>query len=238
MDRISLSGVTATGYHGVFDFERREGQPFVVDAVLHLDFGRAAASDDVRDTAHYGEVAGRITDWITGEPLNLIEALAVTDGRRPAQGIQHRSRGDHCAQAKGPHRGSLRRRGRQRLPGAHMNSHNAGTRGRCWPWAATWASATTRCPKPSADLVGPAGSAAPRGLAGGADQGRGRPGRPAGLPQHGDFGGDRRSNRWSSSGTARRWKTSTTGSARCAGGRGRSTSTSSSTVTWKAPIPS
>ena len=77
MDRISLTGVTATGYHGVFDFERREGQPFVVDAVLHLDFNQAAESDDVRDTAHYGEVAGRITDWITGEPLNLIEALAV-----------------------------------------------------------------------------------------------------------------------------------------------------------------
>ena len=48
MDRITLSGVTAVGHHGVFDFERREGQPFVVDAVLHLDFSRAAASDDVR----------------------------------------------------------------------------------------------------------------------------------------------------------------------------------------------
>ena len=77
MDRITLSGVTAIGHHGVFDFERREGQPFVVDAVLHLDFAKAAVSDDVRDTAHYGEVAERIKDWITGEPLNLIEALAV-----------------------------------------------------------------------------------------------------------------------------------------------------------------
>ncbi|BCW73910.1 MULTISPECIES: dihydroneopterin aldolase [unclassified Arthrobacter] len=77
MDRITLTGVTAVGHHGVFDFERREGQPFVVDAVLHLDFTEAAKSDDVRDTAHYGEVAQRITDWISGEPLNLIEALAV-----------------------------------------------------------------------------------------------------------------------------------------------------------------
>jgi len=77
MDRITLTGVTAVGHHGVFDFERRDGQPFVVDAVLYLDFGPAAASDDVGDTAHYGEVAQRITDHITGEPLNLIEALAV-----------------------------------------------------------------------------------------------------------------------------------------------------------------
>lgn len=77
MDRITLSGVTAVGHHGVFDFERRDGQPFVVDAVLHLDFAKAAQSDDVSDTAHYGEVAERIRGWITGEPLNLIEALAV-----------------------------------------------------------------------------------------------------------------------------------------------------------------
>lgn len=77
MDRITLSGVTAVGHHGVFDFERREGQPFVVDAVLYLDFAKAAESDDVRDTAHYGEVAQRITEWISGDPLNLIEALAV-----------------------------------------------------------------------------------------------------------------------------------------------------------------
>lgn len=77
MDRITLTGVTAVGHHGVFDFERREGQPFVVDAVLYLDFTEAAQSDDVLDTAHYGEVAQRITEWISGEPLNLIEALAV-----------------------------------------------------------------------------------------------------------------------------------------------------------------
>jgi dihydroneopterin aldolase len=77
MDQITLTGVTAVGHHGVFDFERRDGQPFVVDAVLHLDFSAAAASDDVLDTAHYGEVADCIRGWITGEPLNLIEALAV-----------------------------------------------------------------------------------------------------------------------------------------------------------------
>jgi dihydroneopterin aldolase len=77
MDRITLTGVTAVGHHGVFDFERQEGQPFVVDAVLYLDFAKAAETDDVRDTAHYGEVAQRITEWISGEPLNLIEALAV-----------------------------------------------------------------------------------------------------------------------------------------------------------------
>ena len=77
MDQITLTGVTAVGYHGVFDFERRDGQPFVVDAVLHTDFTKAAETDDLQYTAHYGEVAGLITRHIEGEPLNLIEGLAV-----------------------------------------------------------------------------------------------------------------------------------------------------------------
>lgn len=77
MDRITLTGITAVGHHGVFDFERREGQPFVVDAVLYTDFTKAAETDDLQHTAHYGQVAELITSHITGEPLNLIEALAV-----------------------------------------------------------------------------------------------------------------------------------------------------------------
>ena len=35
-DRISLTGITAFGHHGVFDFERQQGQPFVVDVSCTL----------------------------------------------------------------------------------------------------------------------------------------------------------------------------------------------------------
>jgi dihydroneopterin aldolase len=75
-DRISLSGLRVRGHHGVFDFERRDGQDFVVDVVLELDLTKAAASDDVADTVHYGELAGRLAEVIAGEPVNLIETLA------------------------------------------------------------------------------------------------------------------------------------------------------------------
>ncbi|GAA2630972.1 dihydroneopterin aldolase [Dactylosporangium fulvum] len=75
-DRISLSGLTVRGNHGVFDFERRDGQDFVIDAVLELDLAPAAASDDVADTVHYGELAERLAEVVGGEPVNLIETLA------------------------------------------------------------------------------------------------------------------------------------------------------------------
>ena len=76
MDVIKLSGITAIGYHGVFDHERRDGQPFTIDVALHTDIRAAAAADDLTLTAHYGELAEGVKEIITGEPVNLIETLA------------------------------------------------------------------------------------------------------------------------------------------------------------------
>lgn len=76
-DRITLTGLRAFGRHGVFDFEREAGQDFVVDAVLELDLTTAAASDDVADTVHYGELADALVAIITGPPVNLLETLAT-----------------------------------------------------------------------------------------------------------------------------------------------------------------
>jgi dihydroneopterin aldolase len=75
-DEVSLVGLRARGRHGVYDFERAQGQDFVVDVVLRLDLSAAAASDDVADTVHYGELAGRLVKIVEGEPVNLIETLA------------------------------------------------------------------------------------------------------------------------------------------------------------------
>ncbi|MFI5955493.1 dihydroneopterin aldolase [Cryptosporangium sp. NPDC051539] len=76
-DRITLTGLTVTGYHGVYDHERRDGQPFVVDVVLELDTGKAAATDDVTDTVHYGELARKLAAVVEGEPVNLLEKLVA-----------------------------------------------------------------------------------------------------------------------------------------------------------------
>lgn len=75
-DQVCLRGISAYGYHGVFDFERRDGQPFVVDVTCRLDLAAAAASDDLADTLDYSHLATAIVADIEGPPLNLIEALA------------------------------------------------------------------------------------------------------------------------------------------------------------------
>ena len=76
-DVIALTGLRVRGHHGVFDFERREGQDFVVDVALSLDTRTAAASDEVADTVHYGDLASALAEVIAGEPVNLVETLAA-----------------------------------------------------------------------------------------------------------------------------------------------------------------
>jgi dihydroneopterin aldolase len=75
-DRIALTGLEATGHHGVLEHERRDGQIFVVDVALEVDTRATARSDDVADTVNYAEVADRVVAHISGEPVNLIETLA------------------------------------------------------------------------------------------------------------------------------------------------------------------
>lgn len=90
IDEITLTGVRAFGYHGVFDDERRDGQEFVVDVTLYVSTAPAAASDDVSDTVHYGEVAERIVELVGRDPLNLIEGVAarIADDLLTWDGVQ------------------------------------------------------------------------------------------------------------------------------------------------------
>ena len=76
-DRIELRGLRVFGHHGVFDFERRDGQEFLVDVTLWTDFTAAAASDDIADTIHYGELAEQVVAIVAGEPRDLIETVVT-----------------------------------------------------------------------------------------------------------------------------------------------------------------
>ena len=76
VDCIRLTGLAADGRHGVYDFEREQGQRFVVDVALWGDLAEAAASDDVGDTVNYADLAAGIVEIIQGGPVNLIETLA------------------------------------------------------------------------------------------------------------------------------------------------------------------
>lgn len=75
-DRIALRGLRVFGRHGVLPEERRDGQDFLIDAVLWLDTAAAAANDDLTRTVDYGALAHELARIAGGEPVALIETLA------------------------------------------------------------------------------------------------------------------------------------------------------------------
>lgn len=76
LDTIQLTGLRVRAHHGVYDFERENGQDFVIDVTVWLDLARAAASDDVATTIHYGELAESIALAVAADPVDLIETVA------------------------------------------------------------------------------------------------------------------------------------------------------------------
>lgn len=75
-DELVIAGVECFAHHGVFDFERREGQVFVIDLALGIDTRPAAASDDLQDTVHYGTLVDRVKAAVESDPVDLIESVA------------------------------------------------------------------------------------------------------------------------------------------------------------------
>lgn len=75
-DQIVIRGIRGLGHHGVFEYERRDGQEFAVDVTLHVNIRAAAGSDALIDTVDYGVVADEVHTIITGPSVDLIERLA------------------------------------------------------------------------------------------------------------------------------------------------------------------
>ena len=75
-DELSILGIECFAHHGVFDFEKRTGQTFVIDLSLGVETAAAAASDDLRDTVDYGSLVGSVKAAAEKDPVDLIETLA------------------------------------------------------------------------------------------------------------------------------------------------------------------
>ena len=74
-DELAVTGIECFAHHGVFDFEKREGQTYVVDLELGLDTRAAAASDHLDDTVNYGTLALDVKAAVERDPVDLIETV-------------------------------------------------------------------------------------------------------------------------------------------------------------------
>ena len=75
MAKILLEDLRFHSYHGVHDFEARDGGTFVVNVTLELDLDKAGESDNLGDTLDY-ESAYKIVEEEMSRRSKLIENVA------------------------------------------------------------------------------------------------------------------------------------------------------------------
>ena len=76
MDKITLSKMEFEGHTGCFDFEKKDGQKFVVSLDLFVDRIRGCYTDELSDTVDYSKIYEVTKEIVTGDDGNLIEHLA------------------------------------------------------------------------------------------------------------------------------------------------------------------
>ncbi len=75
-DKISIKGIKGFGYHGVFDFEKRDGQNFYVDLDIEADLTAASLTDNLADSIDYSLLTAIAKEAIEKLQFDLIERLA------------------------------------------------------------------------------------------------------------------------------------------------------------------
>jgi dihydroneopterin aldolase len=75
-DKISIKGIKGFGFHGVFDFEKRDGQYFFVDLDIEIDLTAPSNSDLLSDSVDYSLLTAIAKEAIEKLQFDLIERLA------------------------------------------------------------------------------------------------------------------------------------------------------------------
>jgi dihydroneopterin aldolase len=73
---VELKGLRVFAHHGVFEYERQNGQDFFIDAKIWVANSELATKADLEKTVNYGELAKVLSDNVRGEPVDLLETLA------------------------------------------------------------------------------------------------------------------------------------------------------------------
>jgi len=76
MDKIYIKNLEVFAYHGVFPEEKRNGQVFVISAILFTQLRDAGKTDDLTKTLDYGEISHVIKSFVISNQFNLIETVA------------------------------------------------------------------------------------------------------------------------------------------------------------------
>jgi len=77
MNQIIIKNLKIFAYHGVHDFEKKDGQDFFVDAIIDLPEMQGFETDEIGEVISYSDVVRVVKKVMTENSYNLIEKVAV-----------------------------------------------------------------------------------------------------------------------------------------------------------------
>lgn len=77
MNQIIIKNLKIFAYHGVHDFEKKDGQDFFIDAILDLTEMQGFTTDEIGQVVSYSAVVRAIKKVMTEKSYNLIEKAAM-----------------------------------------------------------------------------------------------------------------------------------------------------------------
>lgn len=83
--KLTLRNMIFYGYHGVYDEERKLGQPIAVDVEMVSDLSDAGSQDDLRLTINYAEVYDLVKEIVEAKQFKLIEGIGSAILKRLAE---------------------------------------------------------------------------------------------------------------------------------------------------------
>ncbi len=72
---IRLENMVFYGFHGVYEYEREQGQRFYVDVEIDADLSLAGKTDKLTDTIDYTLVYTQIKEVMENQRFHLLEAV-------------------------------------------------------------------------------------------------------------------------------------------------------------------
>ncbi|MCX4028018.1 dihydroneopterin aldolase [Endozoicomonas sp. SM1973] len=76
MDKVLIEQLEVSTVIGVYEWEKQQPQPLIIDLAMDIDCTAAMQSDDLTDALDYAKVAELVTQYCNKEQFQLLEKLA------------------------------------------------------------------------------------------------------------------------------------------------------------------
>ena len=80
MVRASIKNMMFYGFHGIYEYEREQGQKFFIDVEVETKDDTVAESDELKDGVDTAAIYDLVKDVVENKRYNMLEALSAHIG--------------------------------------------------------------------------------------------------------------------------------------------------------------